>query len=63
MDELLREVQAEKEYLLDTFRALNEALQRKEKTVVDSLPDLWKDFEFEIDAFINSLRNNSSSSE
>ena len=63
MDELLREVQAEKEYLLNTFRALNEALQRKEKTVVDSLPDLWKDFEFEIDAFINSLRNNSSSSE
>jgi len=35
MDELLREVQAEKEYLLDTFRALNEALQRKEKTVVE----------------------------
>ena len=34
MDELLREVQAEKEYLLDTFRALNEALQRKEKTVM-----------------------------
>ncbi len=35
MDELLREVQAEKEYILDTFRALNEALQRKEKTVVE----------------------------
>ncbi|MEA2003930.1 MAG: hypothetical protein U9O53_03135, partial [archaeon] len=35
MDELLREVQAEKEYVLDTFRALNEALQRKEKTVVE----------------------------
>ena len=25
MDELLREVQAEKEYILDTLRALNEA--------------------------------------
>jgi len=35
MDDLLREVQAEKEYILDTFRALNEALQRKEKTVVE----------------------------
>jgi uncharacterized protein YutE (UPF0331/DUF86 family) len=35
MDELLREVQAEKEYILDTLRALNEALQRKEKTVVE----------------------------
>ena len=35
MGELLREVQAEKEYVLDTFRALNEALQRKEKTVVE----------------------------
>ncbi|MEA1869780.1 MAG: hypothetical protein U9N09_06520 [Euryarchaeota archaeon] len=35
MDELLREVQAEKEYVLDTFQALNEALQRKEKTVVE----------------------------
>ena len=35
MDELLREVQAEKEYILDTFRALNEALQRKERTVVE----------------------------
>ena len=35
MDELLREVQAEKEYILDTFRALNEALQRKEKTIVE----------------------------
>ena len=149
MDELLREVQAEKEYLLNTFRALNEALQRKEKTVVElaaistflqntyngienilkrvlkfkgislpvsgswhkdlldlavnnqiislelsrrldeyrafrhffihgygvlldeeklmplveSLPDLWKYFEFEIDTFINSLRKESSSSE
>jgi hypothetical protein len=28
MDELLREVQAEKEYILGTFRALNEALER-----------------------------------
>ena len=35
MDELLREVQAEKEYIVDTLRALNEALQRKEKTVVE----------------------------
>lgn len=35
MDDLLREVQAEKEYILDTLRALNEALQRKEKTVVE----------------------------
>ena len=34
MDELLREIQVENEYLLDTFRALNEALQRKEKTVM-----------------------------
>ena len=149
MDELLREVQAEKEYILDTFRALNEALQRKEKTVVElaaistflqntyngienilkrvlkfkgmsmpasgswhkdlldlavnnqiislelskrldeyrafrhffvhgygvlldkeklmplaeSLPYLWKDFEFEINTFINSLENEHSSSE
>ena len=149
MDELLREVQAEKEYVLDTFRALNEALQRKEKTVVElaaistflqntyngienilkrvlkfkgisipvseswhrdlldlsvnnqiislelskrldeyrafrhfsihgygvlldkeklvpiaeSLPYLWKDFEFEIDAFVNSFGNESSSIE
>ncbi len=149
MDELLQEVQAEKEYVLDTFRALNEALQRKEKTVVElaaistflqntyngmenilkrvlkfkrmsipasgswhkdlldlavnnqiislelskrldeyrafrhffvhgygvlldkeklmplaeSLPYLWKDFEFEIDIFINSLENESFSSE
>ncbi len=35
MDDLLREIQAEKEYILDTLRALNEALQRKEKTVVE----------------------------
>jgi uncharacterized protein YutE (UPF0331/DUF86 family) len=149
MDELLREVQAEKEYILDTFRALNEALQRKKKTVVElaaistflqntyngienilkrvlkfkgmpmpvseswhkdlldlavnnqiislelskrldeyrafrhffvhgygvlldkeklmplaeSLPYLWKDFEFEINTFINSLENEHSSSE
>ena len=35
MDELLREVQAEKEHILDTLRALNEALGRKEKTVVE----------------------------
>ena len=35
MDELLREVQAEKEYILGTFRALNEALERKEKTSVE----------------------------
>ena len=35
MDELLREVQAEKEHILDTLRALNEAFGRKEKTVVE----------------------------
>jgi hypothetical protein len=35
MDELLREVQAEKEHILDTLRALNEALGRKEKTIVE----------------------------
>ena len=35
MDDLLREVQAEKEYILDTLLALNEALQRKEKTAVE----------------------------
>ncbi len=35
MDDLLREVPAEKEYILDTLRALNEALQRKEKTAVE----------------------------
>ncbi len=35
MDELLREVLAEKEHILDTLRALNEALERKEKTVVE----------------------------
>jgi uncharacterized protein YutE (UPF0331/DUF86 family) len=35
MDELLREVRAEKEYILYTFRALNEALEREEKTVVE----------------------------
>jgi len=35
MADLLREVQAEKEYVLDTLQALNEALQRKEKTAVE----------------------------
>ena len=35
MDELLREVQAEKEHILDTLQALNEAFRRKEKTVVE----------------------------
>ncbi len=35
MDELLQEVQAEQEYVLDTFRALNEELQRKEITFVE----------------------------
>ncbi|RLG23233.1 hypothetical protein DRN76_05665 [Methanosarcinales archaeon] len=35
MDELHREVLAEKEYILDTFQALNGTLQRKEKTVVE----------------------------
>lgn len=35
MDELLREVQAEKEHILATLHALKEALERKEKTVVE----------------------------
>ena len=35
MDELLREVQAEKEHLLATLQALKEALKRKEKTIVE----------------------------
>ena len=35
MNELLREVQAEKEHILDTLRALNEALKRKKKTIVE----------------------------
>lgn len=35
MDELLREVQAEKEHILATLQALKEALERKEKTVVE----------------------------
>ncbi len=35
MDEFLREFQAEKEHILDTLRALNEALNRKEKTIVE----------------------------
>ena len=35
MDELYREVQAEKEHILATLQALKEALERKEKTVVE----------------------------
>lgn len=35
MDELVREVRAEKEYILDTLQALKEALGRKEKTVIE----------------------------
>jgi uncharacterized protein YutE (UPF0331/DUF86 family) len=35
MDELLREVEAEKEHILATLQALKEALERKEKTVVE----------------------------
>ncbi len=40
MDELLREVQAEKEYLLDTFRALNllSAVLKKLKLELNSRP-------------------------
>ena len=89
MDELFREVEAEKEHILATLQALKEALERKEKTVVElaaiatflqnayngienvgygimldeekliplaeKLPDLWKDFESELEAFLNSL--------
>jgi len=35
MDELLREVEAEKEHIQTTLQALKEALGRKEKTVVE----------------------------
>ena len=35
MDELFREVEAEKEHILATLQALKEALERKEKTVVE----------------------------
>lgn len=35
MDELLREVQAEKEHILDTLQALKETLERKKKTIVE----------------------------
>lgn len=35
MNELLREVQSEKEYILDTLQALKEVLDRKEKTIVE----------------------------
>ncbi|MCW3128828.1 MAG: DUF86 domain-containing protein [Methanophagales archaeon] len=35
MDELYREVQAEEEHILATLQALKEALERKEKTVVE----------------------------
>jgi len=35
MDELFREVEAEKEHILATLQALKEALERKEKTIVE----------------------------
>ncbi len=35
MDELLREIAAEKEYIDQTFTALEEALNRQEKTIVE----------------------------
>lgn len=35
MDELLREISAEKEHILTTLCALKEALERKEKTIVE----------------------------
>jgi len=35
MDELHREVEAEKEHILATLQALKEALERKEKTIVE----------------------------
>ena len=35
MDELLREIQVDKEYILATLRALRETLRRKEMTVVE----------------------------
>ena len=35
MDELFREVEAEKEHILATLQALKETLKRKEKTVVE----------------------------
>ena len=35
MDELRREIAAEKEHISNTLRALQEALERKEKTVVE----------------------------
>jgi len=31
--------------------------------LAESLPDLWKDFEFEIDIFMESFKNEHSSSE
>lgn len=35
MNELFRELEAEKEYILATLQALKEALERKERTVVE----------------------------
>ena len=35
MDELLREISAEKEYISETLNALEEALGRKERTIVE----------------------------
>ena len=35
MDELKKEVQVEKEHILTTLRALKEAMERKEKTIIE----------------------------
>mgnify|MGYP000592534489 CR=1 FL=1 len=35
MDKLFRELEAEKEHILTTLHALNEALERKQKTIVE----------------------------
>ncbi len=35
MEELLREIDAEKEYILETLQALEKTLQRKEQTVIE----------------------------
>ena len=75
MDELLREIQAEKEYILislelskrlDEYRAFRHfsihgygVLLDKGKLMplATNLPDLWSDFESEVDTFIKSSRN------
>ena len=40
MDELLREVQAEKEHILDTLQALKEALERKEMNIIEEAKNI-----------------------